>query len=133
STAGLWSACLRQPRTTALRGARKQGVAMADFAQRQRWLPVILTAVLAGIFAADLAAPPGVAVWLFYLVPLFATYWLADARLPLVFAGLATALTLLAVALSPHAAVSERDVLNRCLGIVITWVVAVLVRGARQA
>jgi CheY-like chemotaxis protein/signal transduction histidine kinase len=72
-------------------------------------LTIFLALSLATIFVIDLQVPVGVGAWMFYAVPLAATYFTTRANLPFLIAGVATLLTI-------------ADLLVGASGLVPVWV-----------
>ena len=85
------------------------------------WTVPLLTI---GILALDLLAPGGVAVSILYLVPLLLTYTSPRTKDPLYFAAVATVLTWVDVLLKPAGVPIPYAMLNRTLGTMIIWGVA---------
>jgi signal transduction histidine kinase/DNA-binding response OmpR family regulator len=84
----------------------------------------------AAAFLADLLTPLGVAVWIFYLVPLVLTLFGSRANLPIAIAAVCTVLIALGFVVSPRTAQFPSAIaqLNRAFGIATLWIVAVFVR-----
>ncbi len=85
------------------------------------WIISILTA---GIFVLDLLTPAGVAVSILYLIPLLLTYPSPRTKYPLYFAAVATVLTWIDVLLKPAGLPIPYAILNRTLGSMIIWGIA---------
>jgi len=92
-------------------------------------------AAMALAFAADLMTPLGVAVWIFYLVPLVLCLLASRAGLPLVVSAVGTLLILAAFLMSPSTAAFDPQIaqLNRSFGIVTLWIVAFTLRQLIQS
>ncbi len=95
--------------------------------------PVLEVAVWAGVlgvFAADLAVPLGIAVWILYLVPLALTLYEWRPRLPLLVAAGETALLVAGYFLSTHPPtfLGTMARLNRAFGAVTIWGIALVAR-----
>ena len=87
---------------------------------------------LAGVLLLDVLTPIGIVVWVLYLVPVTLSVFLSRPAAPLLAAGCGSALTLAGIWLSPvnlHFPV-EVARLNRGIGALALWVVALIVRQA---
>lgn len=82
------------------------------------------------VLCADLVAPVGVAIWILYLVPLALTLYEWRAKAPLVIAGLVTLFVMgrYAVIRRPTEWSAHITRVNRGLGVVTIWAVALLAR-----
>jgi CheY-like chemotaxis protein/putative methionine-R-sulfoxide reductase with GAF domain len=88
---------------------------------------------LAGVFAADLFTPFGVAVWVFYLIPVILGLYVCRPLTPLFTAFVSTLLTGagLFISLPPSdTAVAFIPWLNRVLGAMALWIVAIFTQQA---
>jgi CheY-like chemotaxis protein len=99
----------------------------------RRHEPVLLLAIAATMvaaFLADLGTKIGITVWIFYLVPLVLTMRSTRPALPLVVAGLATALIVTGFLGSPrNPEFADRlAIINRSFGAVTFWIVAFVLR-----
>ncbi|TCZ59693.1 response regulator [Roseicella aquatilis] len=98
---------------------------------RQRGLPgqpalvgALIAAAAAGVFAADLLTPLGIAVWVFYLVPVLLTFLLRQSLTPIGTASLCTMLMAAGFALSPPGVDPMMGAVNRGLGVTTLWAMA---------
>ncbi len=89
--------------------------------------------LLPSIFLLDLQAPLGVAIAILYVVPLFATRWLARRSHFLTVATIGSIFTLIAPFFSPPAAPLWVDIANRILILVTLWSMALLMQWRGQA
>ncbi|AKJ29847.1 response regulator [Caldimonas brevitalea] len=97
-------------------------------ADTQRRLTYILLAgAVAAIFAIDTFTKLGIAEWLLYLVPLALCLFQPRADVPLLMAAAATIMTGLGIFLSPPGSDVWIALLNRLMGLVAMWTVALLV------
>src|SRR4051794_23734575 len=91
---------------------------------KNRPTPVVNTAIvlsMMAIFMTDLYTPLGIAIWLFYLLPLVLSYFVWQPIVPLAIAGATTLLTLLTYFLSPPGGDYTLVAWNRALGMVMVW------------
>ncbi|WP_413933354.1 PAS domain S-box protein [Nitrospira sp. BLG_1] len=77
-----------------------------------------------GIFVVDLLTPVGIAVSILYVVPLLLTVFRSKEQESLYFCGLATSLLWLGLFLKPPGSSLLYGVLNRTLGTVVLWILA---------
>lgn len=79
---------------------------------------------LATVFVADIYTPLGVAVWIFYVVPVALSLWVWRADVPLYTAGIASGVMFLTY-FTDEAGV-ERDIVrvNRIFGLLTLWMIA---------
>lgn len=77
-----------------------------------------------GIFAVDLLTPVGIAVSILYVVPLLLTVFRSKEQESLYFCGLATGLLWLGLFLKPPGSSLLYGVLNRTLGTLVLWILA---------
>ncbi len=77
-----------------------------------------------GIFAVDLLTPVGIAVSILYVVPLLLTVFRSKEHESFYFCGLATGLLWLGLFLKPSGSSLLYGVLNRTLGTVVLWILA---------
>ena len=83
---------------------------------------ILLT--LCGVLIADLMTPLGVAVWVFYLVPMVLSLFLWQPSKPLIVAGLTTVFITLCYTTDEHGVDPAVARLNRGFGVLTMWVVA---------
>jgi CheY-like chemotaxis protein/signal transduction histidine kinase len=83
------------------------------------------------VFLIDIQTRIGIATWMFYLVPILLCFLTTRPWLPLVVAGTATALIVADWFLSPSAVAvaAETALINRGIGLFVTWGAALLARG----
>ena len=89
--------------------------------------PVINTAIalsLAMVFVSDVYTPLGIAVWVFYLLPMVLSYFLWNPAMPPIIAGAVTVLTVAGLWLSPAGIEFTNAAINRIFGFVTTWALA---------
>jgi CheY-like chemotaxis protein/signal transduction histidine kinase len=84
----------------------------------------LIVGATAGVFAADLFTPLGIAVWVFYLVPVLLSFLLRRPLAPLALAALCTVLVAVGFALSPRGIVPFTAAVNRGFGIATLWTMA---------
>ncbi len=92
--------------------------------------PFIIVLTLA-VFITDALAPPGIAVWLGYILPLFIACKIFPKKKAYLFTAVISALIILAALLS-YASLSFNAIINTILGIVIDWTVAILLVRQRE-
>ena len=87
------------------------------------------------VFLLDIQTRIGIATWMFYLVPILLCFLTTRPWLPLVVAGAATALIVADWFLSPAAVAVAADtaLINRGIGLFVTWGAALLARGTLLA
>ncbi|MDT6961430.1 response regulator [Cupriavidus sp. SZY C1] len=89
---------------------------------------IIVPVSLVVVFGVDAMTPLGLAVWLFYLVPVCLSLYGNDARLPLITAAAATVLIGIGYALSPSGGANVLfAIINRSAGVIMAWFLAVVV------
>ncbi len=95
------------------------------------WVPMLLCFM---VFLFDLATPRGLAAGIAYIPIIFFSLWFfTQSYMPLVFAGITTALTVLGYFASPHSEFPGWIVVsNRILTVGALWLVATLVYQRRQ-
>jgi PAS domain S-box-containing protein len=77
-----------------------------------------------GIFVVDVLTPVGIAVSILYVIPLLLTVFRSKDQESLYFCGLATSLLWLGLFLKPPGSSLLYGVLNRTLGTVVLWILA---------
>jgi CheY-like chemotaxis protein/signal transduction histidine kinase len=98
-----------------------------DPGSRENAVRVALLATLTVVFAADLLTPAGVAIWIFYIVPLVIGSFSRNPRLPMFVGLVVTVALLLGMAMSAKGLVPMWLVhTNRGFGIAVFWAVAVV-------
>jgi PAS domain S-box-containing protein len=85
-----------------------------------------VAALTLGIFTLDLLTPAGVAVSVLYVIPLLLTFFSPRERDPLYFSATATVLIWVSILLKPSGLPISYVVLNRALGTMIIWVIAIV-------
>jgi CheY-like chemotaxis protein len=96
-----------------------------------RPIELAIAGVLAGVLVLDVVSSLGVAVWVFYLVPVGLTLLGARAAAPLVVAGVATLGIAVGYFLSPPMLAGLDPAfppINRAMGIGVLWAVALVAR-----
>jgi PAS domain S-box-containing protein len=86
------------------------------------WATPFLTVA---IFALDLLTPVGVAISVLYIIPLLLTFLSSRERDPLYFSAVATGLIWVDILLKPAGLPIPYAVVNRALGMVVIWVIAI--------
>ncbi|MCU0951818.1 MAG: ATP-binding protein, partial [Burkholderiaceae bacterium] len=95
--------------------------------QSARYVFPLIAAALLAVLVLDRVTALGVAAWVLYLVPVALCVLIADPRAPLIVAALSTAAILLGALLSPPGAVAaDIAYINRALGTVAIWSVALI-------
>jgi hypothetical protein len=89
-----------------------------------RW---IMTFCVVGVFLFDCLTPRGWAVWLLYIVPIGGTYWSAQRFASLRLAALCSILVIVGFFFSAPGVPAEMAILNRFLGVVMFWFLALVV------
>ncbi len=85
------------------------------------WVILLLTM---GIFIFDLLTPVGIAVSIFYIIPMLLTLFTSRKWDPCYFSGLATGLLWVGLFLKPPGSPILYGVVNRTLGTSVLWIVA---------
>ncbi|RYY27123.1 MAG: response regulator [Sphingomonadales bacterium] len=93
---------------------------------RSRWLYGLIAVLLALPFGADLVLPLGTAVWVAYLLPAVLAYAATAPVAPPVVAAIATLLTIAGFSLAPPGVAPEVAIINRSLGLGVTWILAIV-------
>jgi signal transduction histidine kinase/DNA-binding response OmpR family regulator len=98
--------------------------------ERDVYVALGVVLACAAAFAADLLTPLGVAVWIFYLVPLVLTLYGSRVNLPIAVAAACTVLIGVGLVMSPRTAQFPAGIaqLNRAFGVGTLWIVAVFIR-----
>jgi PAS domain S-box-containing protein len=89
-------------------------------------LTAVTIGLTVGIFALDLLTPFGYVSWILYLIPLLLTLRLPQRAAPLLLAGSCTALIALGFIYFPSGLPAQIALLNRSLGLLVIWSVAML-------
>lgn len=89
-----------------------------------RTAPWTIPLLTIGIFVVDLLTPVGIAVSILYVIPLLLTVFRSKDQESLYFCGLATSLLWLGLFLKPPGSSLLYGVLNRTLGTVVLWILA---------
>jgi signal transduction histidine kinase/CheY-like chemotaxis protein len=82
------------------------------------------------VFLIDIQTRIGVATWMLYLIPLLLCFMVSKPWLPILVAATSTLLIVADWYLSPPGITGDIAVINRGLGIVVTWAAALLERSA---
>src|SRR5690349_7876861 len=82
------------------------------------------------VFLIDIQTRIGVATWMLYLIPLLLCFLVSRPWLPILVAAVSTLLIVADWYLSPPGVTGNIAVINRGLGIIVTWAAAVLERTA---
>ncbi|PWK31273.1 response regulator [Cupriavidus plantarum] len=95
----------------------------------QRFLigTIVVPVALAVVFVADAVTPLGVTSWLFYLIPVCIALFADSPRLPLLTAASTSILLVVGFFLSPAGADPGIAIVNRSIGFVVIWFLAVTV------
>lgn len=81
-----------------------------------------------GIFLLDLVTPPGSAFWMLYLLALWLAFRSSNRRFPLAVAVVCTVLIAAGYVLSSLGEPVRFALVNRALGVLALWTLAILVR-----
>ncbi len=100
--------------------------------KRPRLVTGIIVAMTAGIFLLDLLEPLGVYDWALYFIPLFFTFWLKGRRYMILLAVSCTALSYLSLVFSTPSISFTSAIINRSLGAVVLWIMALILLQRRQ-
>ena len=92
-----------------------------------RSVPMMIVAGVAVVFVADLMTPRGVAVWLFYLIPLLGTFWWPRRNSPQMVAGVCAFLTILDLNWSAAGIPMWLAIVNRSIGVSVLGMTALLI------
>lgn len=95
----------------------------------QKPTPALYAAIAASavtVFVADLLTPVGLALWIFYLVPVALALFLWRPGIPLVLGALITVLMLMGFLFSPQRGNWHMAVFNRAFGLLTLWGVAAI-------
>jgi CheY-like chemotaxis protein/signal transduction histidine kinase len=84
----------------------------------------LIAASMGAVFVADLVTPLGYAVWIVYLTPVVLAFFTWRPTLPVMIAGVASALMLVGYFVSPPGVDALVGAVNRVLGVVTVWVMA---------
>ncbi len=95
---------------------------------------ILVGAIIAAVFLADLLSPLGASISFLYAVAILITAWLPGPLIPIVTAGVCTALILLAGAVTAASLAGNllMVLLNRGLTIAVVWIVAGVVLHRRH-
>ena len=96
---------------------------------REDLAPLVYTAIalsMGVVFLADIYTPLGVAVWVFYLVPVVITLFVWHTWVPLAVSLLVTSLMVVGFALSPPGFSPEIARINRGFGVATVWIMAIV-------
>lgn len=93
----------------------------------QRWLYVVIGALLSIVFLIDARMSLGFTPWLLYVIPLGLTFWARQLYAPYVVAGFCTCLLVIGYLLSPPFVPPSIATTNRIIGTVTFWVLSYLI------
>jgi PAS domain S-box-containing protein len=99
--------------------------------RRNRGFQIVICAGIVGVFALDLLTPLGITVWLLYLIPLAVSLYLLRPPMPIIVASVCTLGLVVGYFVSPspiHTHSNSVYILNRGMGAVALWTVAVAAR-----
>jgi CheY-like chemotaxis protein/signal transduction histidine kinase len=82
------------------------------------------------VFLIDMQTRIGVATWMLYLIPLLLCFLVWKPWLPILVASVATLLIVADWFMSPPGITGDIAVINRGIGIIVTWAAAILARSA---
>ena len=104
------------------------------FADNEKNTPLLLliAGLLVCVFIADYYTRLGLAEWIFYILPVGICIFAASAVLPLYVAAIASILVFIGFVVSPLGMDAELAGINRAIGLVTIWVVALIVRQVLQ-
>jgi CheY-like chemotaxis protein len=98
---------------------------MTQFEQRvSPWLRIAIALSLLAVLAADAYTPLGIAVWVFYMIPLVLSFWTWQPRLPLALAGVMTVVLAWILLTGDPAVEIAIARVNRGVAVLTIWVVA---------
>ncbi|HXF92519.1 MAG TPA: PAS domain S-box protein [Nitrospiraceae bacterium] len=101
---------------------------MRRLAQSDHVAQATIGASFVGIFLLDLFSPPDVAVWSLYLFPLWLARRSSNRWFPIAVAVVGTGLIVAGYVLSPPGAAIRFALVNRALGVLTLWTLALLAR-----
>ncbi|MCC6533166.1 MAG: response regulator [Burkholderiales bacterium] len=101
--------------------------------ETQPALLLLIAALLVCVFITDFYTRLGMAEWILYIVPVGVCVFATKPMLPLYVASIASLLLLLGFVISPVGMVAELAGINRSIGFVTIWVVAIIVRQVLKA
>ena len=96
--------------------------------QQSLWLYIGLALIGAGIFAADLFTPLGLAVWILYVIPIALTLLGRHRDTPIVAAAISTVLMVITVMTDAPGVTPSVAYTNRACGVAVIWAIAILAR-----
>src|SRR5437879_852275 len=105
---------------------------MYSLEKRPHLVTGILVAMTAGTFLLDLLEPLGVYDWALYFIPLFFTFWLKGRHYAMLVAASCTVLSYLSLAFSNPSISFTIATINRSLGAVVFWIMALILLQRRQ-
>ena len=89
-----------------------------------RTAPWVIPLLTIGIFIFDILTPVGIAMSIFYVIPMLLTLFTARTRDPIYFCGLATIFLWVGLFLKPPGSPILYGAVNRTLGTSVLWIVA---------
>ncbi|MFM9962565.1 MAG: PAS domain-containing protein [Planctomycetaceae bacterium] len=98
-----------------------------------RQIPVLIVAGIVAVFLADIFTPRGVAVWLFYLVPLVGTFWWRRRNVELGVAGACLLLIVMGYIGLPNETPARFAIVNRIMGGSVLVLTAVLIERLKRS
>lgn len=101
-----------------------------------RMLPALIALLTAEILFADWLMPRGWAVWILYILPLLAAFWMPQRNASLCLAAVFTTLTVIGYFISAPGIAEPIAVFNRAVGIAVFWVTGLLIvnrKGTEQS
>jgi signal transduction histidine kinase/CheY-like chemotaxis protein len=114
-------------------GCGRQGNAIGNFKVGDKrgafgadapFIYLVIAVLLVGVFIADQQVPLGVAVWVLYMVPVAATFFVSRPDAPVYTAAGTTVMMIIGYHLSPPGGSAEVAQINRAFGIASVWLVA---------
>jgi two-component sensor histidine kinase/PAS domain-containing protein len=89
-------------------------------------LVAISSGFIVGVFIVDCATPIGIAVWLFYLIPLVLVFATRSMKVVFAVLGITSCLIFAALVVSPSAIPGPSALINRGMGIIVLWIVGII-------
>jgi CheY-like chemotaxis protein/signal transduction histidine kinase len=91
-------------------------------------IAIAIAILMAGVLVLDYSTPLGIVSWILYVLPMGLCLFMQRTWAPIVVGAAASALIMLGFFLSPPGVETELGVINRLIGVVTVWIVAVIVR-----
>jgi hypothetical protein len=94
--------------------------------ENDRLIQLAMVCMCTGILAADVLMPLGFVIWILYLIPLLMSVWLSYRYSPFFTAWVVSGAILIGSLMAAH--VDPSDLPNRAIFILITAIIALLIR-----